>query len=182
MQINHSHLAIDTCCLLNLCASGELLNILKVISISAQATIVEEVKQELQEIDHLEQFESAITKGLLLIVDFQSEAEETAFINYAFDLDDGESATGAIAIQRNWAIATDDKKAIKFFSQESPSLQIISTPEIMKYWSEKANIEQLELSNVLQNIRLNGRYTPPKNHPLKSWWERIINSNQRSQE
>ena len=59
MQINHSHLLIDSCCLLNLCASGELLNILQVISISAQATIVEEVKRELLEIENIEQFEDA---------------------------------------------------------------------------------------------------------------------------
>ena len=174
MQINHSHLLIDTCCLLNLCASGELLSILQVISISAQATIVEEVKRELQAIDNIEQFESTIEQGLLLIVDFESDAEETAFVNYAADLDDGEASTGAIAIQRNWAMATDDKKAIKFFSQESSSLQIISTPEIIKYWSDKVNLEQLKLSNTLTQIRVQGRYIPPKNHPLKSWWEQSI--------
>ncbi len=56
--------------MLNLCASGELLNILQVISISAQATIVEEVKRELLEIENIEQFEDAIKQGLLLIVDF----------------------------------------------------------------------------------------------------------------
>lgn len=174
MQINQSHLLIDTCCLLNLCASGELLNILQVISISAQATIVEEVQRELQEIENIEQFESAIKQGLLLIVDFESDAEEITFVNYAADLDDGEAATGAIAIQRNWAMATDDKKAIKFFSQESPSFQIISTPEIIKYWSETASIEHLQLSNILRKIRVQGRYMPSKNHPLKSWWEAIL--------
>jgi hypothetical protein len=40
MLIKNSHLLIDACCLLNLCASGELLNILQVISISVQAAIV----------------------------------------------------------------------------------------------------------------------------------------------
>ena len=176
MQINHSHLLIDTCCLLNLCASGELLNILQVISISAQATIVEEVKRELLEIENIEQFEDALKQGLLSIVDFESEIEETTFVNYAVNLDAGEAATGAIAIHRNWAIATDDKKATKFLSQESPSLQIISTPEIIKYWSETANIEPLKLSNVLNEIRIKARYFPHKNHLLKNWWETVINN------
>lgn len=176
MQINHSHLLIDTCCLLNLCASGELLNILQVISISAQATIVEEVKRELLEIENIEQFEDALKQGLLSIVDFESEAEETTFVNYAVNLDVGEAATGAIAINRNWAIATDDKKATKFLSQESPSLQIISTPEIIKYWSETANIDPLKLGNVLQEIRVKAKYFPNKNHLLKRWWETVINN------
>lgn len=175
MQINQSNLLIDTCCLINLCASGELLNILQVVNISAQATIVEEVKHELLEIENIEQFESAIEQGLLLIVDFKSEIEETAFINYAVEIDDGEAATGAIAINRGWAMATDDKKAIKFLSQESSSLQIISTPEIIKYWSKKMNIDQSKLSEVLKNIRVKARYMPPKNHPLKLWWQTAIN-------
>ena len=114
---------------------------MQVISISVQAAIVEEVKQELQKIENIEHFEIAIKQNLLLIVDFESDAEETVFINYASEIDDGEAATGAIAINRNWAIATDDKKATKFLSQESPSLQIVSTPEIIKYWSKKFNNE-----------------------------------------
>jgi hypothetical protein len=77
----------------------------------------------------------------------------------------------AIATHRNWAVATDDKKAIKFLSQRSPSMEIISTPEILKYWSEKANIEPLKLSIALNNIRVKARYYPDKNHLLKSWWE-----------
>jgi predicted nucleic acid-binding protein len=174
MLIKNSHLLIDTCCLLNLCASGELLNILQVISISVQAAIVEEVKQELQKIENIEHFEIAIKQNLLLIVDFQSDVEETAFINYASEIDDGEAATGAIAINRNWAIATDDKKAAKFLSQESPYLQIVSTPEIIKYWSKIANIESSKLSNVLNEIRVKARYCPDKNHSLKSWWEMAI--------
>ena len=97
MQINHSHLLIDTCCLLNLCASGELLNILQVVLISAQASIVEEVKRELLEIGDVNQFEDALNQGLLLIVDFESEIEEATFVNYAVNLDVGEAAIGALS-------------------------------------------------------------------------------------
>ena len=180
MKINQSHLLIDTCCMINLCASGELLNILQVIK--AQSIIVQTVKDELKEVENIEQFKTAIEQNLLQIVDFESDAEETSFVNYAAILDDGEAATGAIAINRNWAIATDDKKALKFFSQESPSLQIVSTPDIIKYWSEKANIEQLKLSNVIQKIRVEGGYQIAKNHPLKSWWENLVNITQNDTE
>jgi len=172
MQINQSHLLIDSCCMLNLCSSGQLLSILPLIP--AKAAIVQEVKQELQKIENAIDFETAITKGLLLTVDFESEAEEEAFVNYAAYLDDGEAATGAIAINRGWAMATDEKKATKFFTQESSSLQIISTLEIIKHWSEVANIEQLTLNYVLNQIRVKGHYIPPRNHPLRSWWETVI--------
>ncbi|QNP29600.1 hypothetical protein [Cylindrospermopsis curvispora] len=80
------------------------------------------MKRELLEIENIEQFEDAIKQGLLSIVDFESEIEATNFVNYTVEIDDGEAATGAIAISRGWAIGTDDKKATKFLSQESPSL------------------------------------------------------------
>jgi hypothetical protein len=110
----------------------------------------------------------------LLTTDFESEAEEEAFINYAAYLDDGEAATGAIAINRGWGMATDDKRVISFLSQEAPGLQMVSTPEIVKYWSETTNIEQLTLNYVLNEIRVKGRYLPPKNHPLRSWWQTAL--------
>ncbi|XWK89579.1 MAG: hypothetical protein U7127_05815 [Phormidium sp.] len=89
-------------------------------------------------------------------------------MNYAFELgDDGESATCAIAFHRGWAIATDDRKAISFFQKEAPHLQILSTLEVIKHWSE-------ELHLALDNMRIKGRYIPHRNHPLLTWWQTFI--------
>ncbi len=115
MEIKHSHVVLDACCVLNFCASGYLIEILK--SIPAQFVVTEVVRErELLTLQRLKeennedyiQFEMAIEKGLLLVVDFDSEIEEETFINYVFELgDDGESATCAIGVHREWAIATD---------------------------------------------------------------------------
>jgi predicted nucleic acid-binding protein len=124
-------------------------------SIPAQVVVTEVVREKelitLQRLKDEEnegaiQFETAITQGLLSVVDFESESEEEAFVNYAFELgDDGESATCAIAIHRGWAIATDDKKAIAFSQKEAPHLQVVSTLEIIKNWAEEANLASPEL-------------------------------------
>ena len=176
MQINQSNLLIDTCCIINFCASDELLNILQ--AIPAQTTITQDVKSELdkeENIEQMKQVENAIKQGLLLVVDFESDVEANDILYYAAqNLGEGEASTGAIAINRNWTMATDDKKAIRVFSEESPSLQILSTPDIIKYWSETANIDPAKLSEVLKNIRVKARYMPPKNHSLKSWWENLV--------
>jgi hypothetical protein len=120
------------------------------------------------------QFETSISKGLLLVTDFESEEEET-FVNFAFAMgDDGESATGAIAVHRGWAIATDDKKEISFFQQEVPQLKIISTLAAVKYWSEQSSLNASELRSVLDAIRVKGRYIPDKVHPLQGWWKSAI--------
>lgn len=178
MQITHSHLILDACCVLNFCASGNFLGILK--SIPAEVvvtTVVQEYElrtlQRLKEEDNQGaiQFEEAIKQGLLKVVDFESEPEEELFVNYAAILDDGESATCAIAVHRQWAIASDDKRAIAFMQKEDSHIQILSTLEIIKHWSETAGLNSSELRDVLKTIRLKGRYIPSRNDPLRSWWE-----------
>ncbi|MDY7005725.1 MAG: hypothetical protein SWX82_17805 [Cyanobacteriota bacterium] len=76
-----------------------------------------------------------------------------------------------IAFHRQWAIATDDKKAISFMQQQTSDIKIFSTPEIIKHWSEAANVDSSILSEALNAVQVNGRYSPPKSHSLKSWWE-----------
>jgi hypothetical protein len=178
MQIVHSHLLLDACCVLNFCASGQLLAILK--SIPVQVAVTQVVReQELKTLQRLEseendaatQFEAAIAQSLLIIVDFESEEEAESFVNYAAILDDGESATGAIAVHREWAMATDDKRAISFFRKETPQIQILSTLEIVKHWSEEAGVDSQTLRDVLNLIRVKARYMAPKSDPLRSWWE-----------
>ncbi|MGB3512742.1 MAG: hypothetical protein WBA93_26695 [Microcoleaceae cyanobacterium] len=93
-------------------------------------------------------------------------------MNYlANNLGDGEAATCSIGFHRQWAIATDDKRAISFIKQETSHLQILSTPEIMKHWSETAKVDLSILCEALNSVKENGRYSPPKSHTLKSWWE-----------
>lgn len=179
MYIKHSHVVLDACCILNFAASGHLLEILK--GIPARVVVTEVVrKQELITLQRLKdeenegavQFETAIAQGLLSVVDFDSDEEKETFVNYVFELgDDGESATCAIAIHRGWAIATDDKKGISLFQKEAPHLQVLSTLEVVKYWSEEANLDLEELKIILRAIRVKGRYKPHRNHLLWSWWD-----------
>ncbi len=181
MQITHSHVLLDACCILNFCASGKFLEILK--SIPAEVVVTTVVQEyELKTLQRLKdednegaiQFQEAIKQGLLLVVDFASAEEEELFVNYAVNLDDGESATCAIAVYRKWAIATDDKRAIAVFRQTAPDLQILSTLDIIKHWSEFSMVDLSALSNVLNAIRFKARYLPPKSHPLRSWWEAAL--------
>lgn len=184
MLANYSHIVLDTCCVLNFCASGHLAKILK--SIPAQVVVTEVVRsQELLTLKRVEEnlegdrttFEEAINKGLIAIEDFSSPEEEEAFINYVFELkDDGESATFAIAANRSWAVATDDKKATSFFKREFPKLQLLSSLEILRNYAAEAQLAPAELKNLLQGVRKKGRYLPSQSHPLINWWEASISS------
>ncbi|MEB3357497.1 MAG: hypothetical protein VKK04_12285 [Synechococcales bacterium] len=182
MEIKHSHIVLDACCVLNFRASGHLIEIIQ--SVPAQVVVTEVVRErELLTLQRLadesnedtNQFEAAMEKGLLAVTGFNSESEEETFVNYVFELgDDGESATCAIAVHRAWAIATDDKKAISFFQREAPNLQILSTLEVVKHWSEAENVSSATLRSVLTAIRTRGRYIPQRHHSLLGWWEGIM--------
>ncbi|GBF81375.1 hypothetical protein [Aphanothece sacrum] len=179
MIIHNSHLLLDACCVFNFVASGHFLSILTTIPV--QVVITQTVyEQELIKFDRFEpedkqQFNDAIIQEMVKIVDLESEIEADLFVNYAAILgDDGESATGAIAINREWSIATDDKAAIKLFSQEAPNLQILSTPDIIKYWSEINHLSSDKLYTILDAIRVKARYLPNKNHPLENWWKTAL--------
>ncbi|HBE58026.1 MAG TPA: hypothetical protein DEG17_17155 [Cyanobacteria bacterium UBA11149] len=43
-----------------------------------------------------------------------------------------------------------------------------------RYWSEEKKIDAAQLKNTLSAIRIKGRYIPPRNHPLLSWWENAM--------
>ena len=164
MLINHSHLVLDACCVLNLCASGHLIKILK--SISAQVVVAEVVSSKelitLKRVEEciendLDTFEGAISQGIIEIEDFITESEQNDFINYAFQLgDDGESATFAIAANRNWAVATDDKRAISFFSREASKIQLLSSLDILKHYADETQLPPLELNTLLREVRYRG--------------------------
>ncbi|NET01129.1 MAG: hypothetical protein F6K61_11260 [Sphaerospermopsis sp. SIO1G1] len=173
MEIIYSHLILDACCILNLCASGEFLGILKSLPAEIVVTTIVQEK-ELITLQNFPDFAAAIQQGLLKVVDFESEDEEESFVNYTDIVDDGEAATFAIAVHRNWAIATDDKKAIAFIKKEAPNIQILSTAEIIKHWSESESIDNSILFNVLNAIRIKGHFVPSKNDPLRNWWQGII--------
>jgi predicted nucleic acid-binding protein len=173
---------LDACCIINLYASGQMGNILKSIpksvTVAAYVHAKEvmrihggpngDITQKYERID-LQPF---INSGLLTIVSPETEAENLAFVNFATALDDGEAITGAIALHRNWSIATDDRKATSFFTQNMPHIQTISTPELIKYWVDTTHPPVEVLCTALQQVRTRARYEPDKRHKLYSWWQK----------
>ncbi len=179
----HPCIILDACCVINLYASKQMGEILK--SIPKSVCVAAYVKNEevLRSYNHLTQcnedveLQSFIEQGLLTLVDLNLEAEAETYINFAAVLDDGEAITGAIALHRNWAIATDDRAAIKVFSREAPHLQILSTSELIKHWVETAEPSFNTVSECLQNIIIGARYRPGPNYEAYSWWQSYIKLN-----
>jgi hypothetical protein len=183
LHIAHNCIILDACCIINFYASGRMGDILA--SIPPSVTVAAYVRYHearavytadgsgAQEAIDLDPY---VDQGLLRVVDLETAAENGNYINFAANLgDDGEAITGAIVVERNWAIGTDDGAATKFFRQRCPQLQIISSLELLKHWAEAAQVGATELGQALRLVRIRGKYQPHTRHLLYDWWQAHYN-------
>ena len=109
----------------------------------------------------------------------ETEEEATNVINFTVALGgDGEAYTGAIAIHRNWAIASDERRVLNFFAQRAPHLQRLTTPELLKYWADTAHPEPETLRLALELVANEGSYTISPRHSCFAWWQASCESDE----
>ena len=162
-------LIIDACCLINLDVSGQLLDIASCFSppLAVSDVVYEE---EFLTSDQRGDTDKAIKSTIIEKISLE-DTELAMLVRYASEMgDDGESATFAIAINRKWSVATDDKAAINFLKRLGVNVSVFSTLEIVKFWAETKNKSKEEIRQVLAQIRDKGRYIPGKSHPMYQWW------------
>lgn len=177
--IRHDHVVLDACCIINIAAAGELEPILQAIppQFAASSYVIKREVLTFMNANGDEipiNLDEAVAKGLILeaVVDFSTENESNYIVEFeAANLDTGEAESAAIAINRNWAIATDDKRAIKVIVQAAPQIQILTTPELIKSWADNFSVPDNRVRKAIQSIR---RYAPPITHPLFNWWKSYL--------
>lgn len=81
----------------------------------------------------------------------------------------GEKISGAIAHDKNWAIATDDRDAQRKIARLMPNNQIVTTLELVWHWAMMENVSDDVLRDVLRKIRIRGKAELAKDHPLYNW-------------
>jgi len=171
-------LVLDACCLINIHASGRMSEILEAlpVQIHVAETVREQELRQLQKLDALnpvgERFSNLLDRNVIWVADFENEAEQIAFLNYAAAIgDDGEAASFAIAEARAFAVATDDKKARRFATSELPDLHLFYTLDLVEHWMSVRTPSLDEVRQVLYSIRDHGSYFPGPSHPLRAWWD-----------
>lgn len=172
---NHVAVMLDACCIINLAATGEFDNIVRSLAVRSLVSSYVVQYEVLSYIDNDDDeieidLSPSIKKQVIAEVglDLSTEAEADYILYFEQNrLDPGESETAAIAINRGWAVATDDKRAITLIRSVSASTQILTTPELIKHWADEMQLPPIKLKQILGSIR---KYVPPKNHPLRAWW------------
>lgn len=169
---------IDACCLINLYASGEEASILRAyrgdyfVSEHVRSEAVSIRRPDLQDaeklIPHPIDLDLGIEDGWLKPCDLEGTAEFDAFVEFAQLLDDGEASCVAIAKSRQWVVATDDRKALRICSQHQ--IEVITTPELIKHWSEAKSIETADVADAIGRIERFASFRPGRTNDLYEWW------------
>jgi hypothetical protein len=121
------------------------------------------------------ELEPFVKSKSLTVYALSGDKEQTLYIDYAADLDDGEAMTLALAFSRGFAVATDDRKARRIFLEDTGDVtRLLSTPQILKRWSPRAGLTAGELKKVLLEVSRRGRFSPPSGDPDFSWWSQAV--------
>jgi hypothetical protein len=174
---------IDACCLIDLLSSGIVGPILR----AGEHTwhVPSAVRAEVQFIRQPDpndpgvlvsipaDLTGLIAAGTLIDCGVETDEEASLYVHYASIFrSDGESMCLAVAKHRGWAMATDDRRAIRF--ARDAGLSVVSTPELVKSWADASKAGRDEIRQVLNNIELFARFRPNPSMPECRWWTKHL--------
>ena len=173
---------LDTCCLINLCAVGDLRTWLPETALKwylPRAVANEAIFLKTTNKDgtvqkspvDLSLYQDA---GVLIPCDVATAPETDLFVRLAVDLDDGEAMALAIADARGWSLASDDRKAIEVAGRRG--VRILTTAEVIRDWSATADVPHESILAALTRIERLARFIPAPDYPLYEWWRKIVRS------
>ena len=111
---------------------------------------------------------------ILSLAEVGGDAEAQLFVDLAAELDDGEAQTAAIAINRGFMVATDDRKARRLLAERWPSMRVLTTTEVLKIWSESTTVSEQKLRDAFTAIQTGASFIPPPNDPEYDWWQGLM--------
>src|SRR4051812_5551531 len=120
-EFPYEGIILDPCCVINLYASGYMRNILesipKQVAIAAYVLYEESNRIYTGPLDdptretEVINLQPLVDDNLLRVVSLENEAEENRVVQFSSvrRVDTGEAITAAIAVHRQWSLATDDR-------------------------------------------------------------------------
>jgi hypothetical protein len=180
LTFTNSCIILDACSLINLYVTDEIASILAAIPVRCVVCSFVKDKETLyintsnadgSEVRTPIDLEPLITMRLLEVVQPNlRELSNQLILLAANDIRDGEQISGALAVHNNWAMATDDRPARNKLAMMIPSLQLVSSLELVQLWENTNHIAPNITQEVLVKILMRGKYKPKKADPLYMWF------------
>ena len=176
-----SDVVLDTCCLVNLAAIDGTLDCLASFALTwyvptaVQAEgIFIRVAADSRLVQRIE-LTPAISAGTVQICAPADEAEHALYVELAFSLGDGEAMALAIAKNRGWKVATDDRKAR--IKADAAGISVVTTPELLQRWATQTARSAMEVAGALRRIETLARFAPSADSVAARWWRKLLEEN-----
>jgi len=168
-------LLLDACVAINLAATDHLQRIAGTLDVTFVLA-----RQAAGEVGHLREIidgelvVTAIDLGpytsdsTIQIIDL-APREYPLYLELASIVDDGEAATIAVAVQRNFKFATDDRKARKLCAERGMP-EPLRTLALMHTFTDSAGLGHVQVHDLLIKIRDRASFQPPRADPDHKWW------------
>lgn len=170
---------IDSCCLIDVLASGHAESVLRAFGHAWHLPVA--VQGEVQFVRQPDPMDSSkfvtvpvdlsglISAGVLTLCQPDVQAELDLFTQYAALFgSDGEAMCLALAENRRWVMATDDKEAINI--GQRAGLSVVSSPALLKMWSTRVAKDETTVVQALKDIERYAWFRPNQAMPECQWW------------
>ena len=168
---------LDACVLINLLASGEAEGVLRAAARDSFICAAVEKEAVYLRSDYpnspleLVSLSPYVEAGLLAVCNVAGAVEMELYVDYAAELDDGEAMSLAIALSRDFILATDERKARRLFLEAArDQRRLASTSGLMRAWAEGNAVPAERLRSALLRIESRARYQPPPADANHRWW------------
>lgn len=165
---------LDACCVLTLYATGSFAHILQLLPpafhVGQRARgeaqwIRDDGPNERQTVDLAPALESGD-----LVMDTLDVRAALLFTSLAAFMEDGEAEAASLAIERGYALATDERKVHRILGEMHPCIPIYSTPGLLREWQMNSSIPDSEMSELLRRVAYGATFQPRRSDPLRRWW------------
>lgn len=176
-----SDVVLDTCCLVNLAAIDGTLDCLASFALTwyvptavqAEGIFIRVAADS--RLVHRIELTPAISAGIVQICAPADDAEHALYVELAFSLGDGEAMALAIAKNRGWRVATDDRKAR--IKANGVGVSVVTTPELLQHWATHGPHSMADVTNALSRIETLARFVPAEDSPAARWWRKVLEQN-----
>lgn len=177
-------LYIDRGVILNLCATGRIVEILE--TLPYRCTVLDDVCQTplllctntQEDEEPLEREEismaSLVSTGVLEVEHFEQERYRQAFVAFAFHIRDRQAALLTVAEQRSATLAVDDKCIRRVLHRLAPYVPVMSTLTCLYTWQMKLQLPDADMRTTLRNMAHQAQFTPSDDDSLFAWWQRLV--------
>src|SRR3982074_3584473 len=172
---------LDTCCLVNLAAIDGTLDFLASFALTwyvptavqAEGIFIRAAADN--RLVHRIELTSVISAGIVQMCAPADDAEHALYVEFALSLGDGEAMALAIAKNRGWKVATDDRKAR--IKAGAVGVSVVTTPELLQHWATHGNHSMADVANALSRIETLARFVPAEDSPAARWWRKALDEN-----